>query len=480
MLSFTLIVLGAVVYILVVSYLVTNLDAELQRQGVRLQNFTNTWQAEGRPLDATFFDQLVRTNRGDEFTSTPFYVKLLRPEDGSLLRRSPDLGRTRIPLTRADFESALHGQQVLNTYQDNQGRQVLVLTLPIRDRAGHIIVVAQVSYSLVTVEQFRNILILFLGVGIIVAAGVAYGIGFLVTSHELRPLRTFGITMRNLSAQGLGTRISTQPTTLEMQTLTDAFNLMSERLEASFALQRGFVAAVSHELRTPLTSLRGQVDVLLLHPELGEDSRQDVQQIRTELERLSRLVNNLLTNARAEVGILPRLSMERTQPVELDALLIEVARQVRFLNRQVKLEFEQLQQANVPGDTDLLKQLVFNVVDNALTYCRPGDAVYLGVTCTHDVPGTVEAKKSDEQCAWARLSVRDTGPGIDPADLPRIFERHYRAQRTSTRIPSGSGLGLYIASLIAETHGGSITVESELGKGACFCIWLPRCAEIAV
>ena len=259
--------------------------------------------------------------------------------------------------------------------------------------------------------------------------------------------------------------------------LTDAFNQMSERLEASFALQRDFVADVSHELRTPLTSLRGQADVLLLNPALDEDMRHDVEQLRTELARLTRMVNNLLTNARAEVGTPPHIDEGHTQIVELDSLVLEVARQARFLNRKVTLELGQFQQVSVPGDADLLKQLLFNVVDNALTYTRPGDSVYLDLICTQDVPDTVKAKEPDRQDEWAMMCVRDTGPGIDEADLPHIFERHYRAHHT-TSTPLGSGLGLSIASLIAEAHGGVLAVESKLGKGTSFCIWLPTCKEL--
>jgi signal transduction histidine kinase len=134
--------------------------------------------------------------------------------------------------------------------------------------------------------------------------------------------------MKNYSMQRLGMHLPTPPQhTTEMQLLTEAFNQMSERLEGGFSLQRNFVADVSHELRTPLTSLRGQLEVLLMDAKLSEGVRQDLRQIQAQVVHLSHLVRNLLAMARAEIGMLPQISHESVQQIELDLLLIEVARQ---------------------------------------------------------------------------------------------------------------------------------------------------------
>jgi signal transduction histidine kinase len=265
--------------------------------------------------------------------------------------------------------------------------------------------------------------------------------------------------------------------TTEIILLTEAFNQMLDRLEASFALQRAFVTEVSHELRTPLTALQGQMDVLLLDPELKDEMHQDLQQASAELRRLSRLVANLLTTARAEAGMLPQPFLHGTQFVELDLLLVEVARQTRFLDRQSRLELGQLEQMNVPGDADQLKQLLLNLVDNALTYTPPTGQVILELTHSNSAPYPIQQETENGQKEWAVLSVCDTGPGIDPEDLPHIFERYYRARYTRPGSKPGSGLGLSIARLIAVAHDGSITVESELGKGTCFRVWLPTARE---
>ncbi len=477
-LLFALIFLGSAVYLFVNFSLLHDLDQQLQTEGARLQHLTQAQSAANHPFNTAFFDLLVQEEKGDEFAPDAPHIKLLDTHQAHILRRSANLIRERIPLSNTDYTAALHGQQIMRMYQDSDGHRARLLTLPLRDAHQHIVLIAQVSLPLGVVDQVGNLLALLLSIGSVVAVLIACIVDYLLVVRELRPLRTLSTTMRSLSAGDLGQRIPQQSEVAEIHTLTDAFNQMSERLEASFVLQRDFVADVSHELRTPLTTLRGQTDVLLLNPALDEDMRHDVQQLRTELERLSRLVNNLLTHARAEVGTLSHVDEGHTQIVELDSLVLEVARQARFLNRKVTLELGQFQQASVPGDADLLKQLLFNIVDNALTYTRPGDAVYLDLTCTHDIPDAVKAKKPDRQDEWAMICVRDTGPGIDDADLPHIFERHYRAHHADTRTSLGSGLGLSIASLIAEAHDGVLTVESKRGEGTSFCIWLPTCKEL--
>ncbi len=474
----TLFFLGCIVYLLVNFYLLNALDQRLQVEGMRLQNLTRAQSAAGASFNPAFFDQLVQEEKGDEFTPDAPFIKLFDPSSSHLLRRSPNLGRERIPFNSTDFLSAVHGQQVFRTYQDNRNNLARLLTLPLLDAHQHIVLIAQVGLSQGTVDLVRNMLAITLFTGSVIAVIIAYTFDYYLVVHELRPLLVLSTTMHSLSVQALGERLPQHSAVNEIRQLTKAFNQMSERLEASFTLQRNFVADVSHELRTPLTTLRGQADVLLLNPELDEDTRQDVQLLRTELERLSRLVNNLLTNARAEVGMPPHITEGRTHFVELDSLVIEVARQARFLNQKVSLEIGQFQQTSVLGDADLLKQLLFNIVDNALTYTKPGGHVFVDLICTQDVPAKVQEKRENKQDEWAMICVRDTGPGIDEADLPHIFERHYRAQGSSTRTHLSAGLGLSIASLIVEAHGGVLTVESKLSRGTSFCIWLPACKEL--
>lgn len=470
-LFFTLVLLSGLVFILISYFLTSNVDQQLNALGVQLQQTARSC-ASKQTINSACLNQLVRVGQGDEFNANPVYIKLLSMQNGSLVARSPSLGRVRLPLNSADFEAALHGQEVLKTYTDNMGRKVCILTLPLRDASQHILLIGQVSISLEAIQHMQTLLIILLGIGDILATAAAYVVSMLLIDHEIRPLRALSLTMRNLSTSSLGTRFSTDQRAAEVQMLAEAFNQMSARLEKSFEQQRAFIADVSHELRTPLTAIYGQIDVLLLDTSLQGEVRQDIQHVRAELGRLSRLVSNLLTDARAEMGILPQHQLQQKQEVELDALLVEIARQARFLNQHVKLELGQLQQAHVSGDSDLLRQLLLNILDNALNYTPSAGTVYLDLICTSDLPSALQSKQHNDD-SWARITICDTGPGIDPDDVPHIFERHYRGRRTRER--SGSGLGLFIAHLIAESHGGEIFVESEPDKGSCFTIWLPTC-----
>jgi hypothetical protein len=206
------------------------------------------------------------------------------------------------------------------------------------------------------------------------------------------------------------------------------------------------VADASHELRTPLATIRGRSEVLLLSPTLDHHTREGLVMIRDEAGRMGRLVANLLLLAQGDEA---RAIARR--PVELDVLLLEVARQARALAQDVSVTLSHEDQALVRGDADLLKQLLLNLVDNALTYTPPGGHVDLALSVAD---------------GHARLAVQDTGPGIPPAEVARIFERFYRLDRARSRRSGGASMGLAIARWIAEAHGGRIEVQSTVGQGS--------------
>jgi two-component system OmpR family sensor kinase len=172
-----------------------------------------------------------------------------------------------------------------------------------------------------------------------------------------------------------------------------------------------------------------------------------------EIERMSRLLADLLLLAQADAGV----KLEK-RPVELDTLLLEVFRQEKPLAGEVQLRLGTEDQATVLGDPDRLKQLLLNLVDNALKYTLPEGQVTLGMS---------------REGGWATVTVIDTGPGIPAEDLPRLFDRFYRVEKSRSRPQGGTGLGLSIARWIAEAHGGGIEVQSEVGKGSTFTVRLP-------
>jgi signal transduction histidine kinase len=232
---------------------------------------------------------------------------------------------------------------------------------------------------------------------------------------------------------------------------------MLARLEGAFAQQRNFVMDVSHELRTPLTGLRGNLDVMLMDPALDPDMRAQLEKMSSEVSRLIRLTSNLLYLAHAEAG----RDIAR-RPVELDALALEVVYQERNVRPEVTLRLAHEEQVSIEGDRDLLKQLLLNVVDNAIKYSPDGGEVVISL------------HRDDEQVL---VTIEDSGPGIPAAQMDRIFERFYRVDGDQSRTVGGTGIGLAISKWIAQAHGGDIRVETREGQGSRFVITLPHASE---
>jgi two-component system OmpR family sensor kinase len=314
----------------------------------------------------------------------------------------------------------------------------------------------QLASPLDSLDQARRMLIVVLfSVGIL-AVAVAGAVGYMTARSALRPLDHVTDTALQITrTDDLSHRISLQsPPTGEVGRLTLAFNETLERLEALFETQRRFLADVSHELRTPLTAIRGNID-LIRH--MGEADPISLDAITAEVDRMTRLVQDLLFLAQAETGKLP-LAREI---VELDTLMLEVFQQAKILAKnQVAVSLGQEDQVRVLGDRDRLKQVLLNLVANAIDHTPSGGKVNIGLTC------------EDE---WARLIVSDTGPGIAQEDIPHIFERFRRLDRSRKVVETkGTGLGLSIAYWITRIHGGRIEVASEVGRGTDFSVWLPR------
>jgi signal transduction histidine kinase len=275
------------------------------------------------------------------------------------------------------------------------------------------------------------------------------------TARALSPLVDITESALRISgADDLSQRIPQRgPENDEMGRLVTAFNDTLGRLEQLFSSQQRFLADVSHELRTPLTVIKGNADLMRRMAKVDKES---LDNIEDEADRLTRLVGDLLLEAQAESGKLPL----HFAPVELDTLLLEVFKEMRILARErVQLKLPEIDQIVINGDRDRLKQVLINLVANAIKYTPQGGEVYLSL-----------GKVGDN----ARLIVRDTGLGIPAEDLPHIFERFYRAEKSRSRSKVGGfGLGLSIAYWIVNHHGGQIEVDSAEGKGTTFCIYLP-------
>jgi len=356
-----------------------------------------------------------------------------------------------------------------------QGQPVRVYTT-INQQTGDIIQTARSEYA---IQQSLNNLRALLWQGGALVMLLALVGGWFITWSVLAIARRMTKTAQRISASRDFAQRVPEKSLLgknELTRLATTFNAMLAELQEAYQHQQRFVADASHELRAPITSIRCNLDLLAKAPDLAPgEAAAALSDARAEADRMGRLVNDLLTLARAdsltqEPESEPdgyRNFYKSNQKIDLDSLMLEVYRQYRALDEHdldsVKMQrphliLQDITPAQVYGDADKLKQALVALLQNALKYTPYEGTVTLSLTA-HD--------------GNALISVCDTGIGIAPEDLPHIFERFYRADPARSRDRGGSGLGLAIVKSIVEEHGGSIQVERMPGKGSAFHMKLP-------
>ena len=303
----------------------------------------------------------------------------------------------------------------------------------------------------------------FLVVSSIPTLLAALAAGWLISGRALRPLKTVADTADSIArTHDLKRRLPPASRKDEIGLLSASFNRMLEQVEAAnqqlavaLEAQRRFVADASHELRTPLTTIRGNAGLLAYGPGVTDEVRTAAaRDIASESERMSRLVEHLLTLAQADAG--QHLALV---PVALRPQIESVCRQAQSMHPDRTFRSVGLTDASVQADADAITQLLWILVDNAVKFTQPGGRVELGLR---------------QQDSVALLTVADDGTGIPPGDLGRIFERFYQASEARTN--KGAGLGLSIARWIVEEHHGTVSARNNDGPGATFTVTLPLAA----
>ena len=375
-------------------------------------------------------------------------------QQGRLNFSSPNLGIFNKSLDPIGYQSNV---PVYHEAYTSPWGHLRVLTIPL-EAGNRPVGTLQVAASMIVVDAARQALLKIIIITATASMAFAAAASWFAVQQALSPLSAITESALQIShADDLSQRIPNRGSENdEVGRLISAFNETLGRIEHTFASQQRFLADVSHELRTPLTVIKGNVDLMRRMKHMDEESEESLDSIEDEADRLTRLVGNLLLEAQAESGKLPL----HFAPVELDTLLLEVFKEMHILARdRVKLRLTEIDQIVVSGDRDRLKQVFINLISNAIKYTPRGGEVYLSL-------GKVGEN--------ARLIVRDTGQGIAAEDMPHIFERFFRAEKSRTRTKVGGfGLGLSIAHWIVDHHGGRIEVDSAENKGATFCIYLP-------
>jgi signal transduction histidine kinase len=434
-----LLVFGAVVYFSVSYNIARQIEQDLSRTADEILASSS---------DVPTFELTLRAL---DFSST-VYVQAWSP-GGDFLWRSENMPPVQDPFDPTTLDAT---ENTFTTRRTDE-YSLRILTVPsISTRDNQVIFYLQLAGSLETLDRVRQVLLLVLIGGGAMGVIIAGMVGHLISTMALRPITTITETALQITrADDLSRRIPAEgPPEGDVGRLVLVFNETLERLEALFETQRRFQADVSHELRTPLTAIRGNVDLIR---RMGNADEESLDAITSEVDRMTRMVRDLLVISQAESGKLPIAS----DTVELDTLLLEVFNQSRLLIQgDLDLSITSEDQARIHGDRDRIKQVMLNLVTNAIDHTPGGGKIELGVKC------------EDE---YAVFTVSDTGAGIPPEHIPHLFERFYRGDKSRKRKASGgAGLGLSIAYWITRAHGGKIEVQSDAGQGATFKVWLPR------
>jgi len=283
--------------------------------------------------------------------------------------------------------------------------------------------------------------------------------GVFLAGRALKPVDQIARTALEIEGRDLSQRIPVT-TKDELGRLASTLNQMIERLEKAFKRQQQFTGDASHELRTPLAVIEAESTLALGKQRSADEYRQSLETVSQEAKHMSGIIDRLLTLARADSGS-ERLMFEE---VDLRGLLTDLRSEVDVLVRDkgLELQLNRVDSVTVMGDRGRLRQLLLNLLDNAIRYTSAG--------------GTISLSAGTED-QMAVIAISDTGIGIPEDALPSIFERFYRVDKARSRADGGSGLGLAICKHIAEDHGGRMEVESRVDKGSTFRVLLPLQGE---
>jgi two-component system, OmpR family, sensor kinase len=458
-LALTLIIFSTILYVAQSQSTYNSIRGNLVRQ-VGIFSRRPPASPPGGPLDAGRFED--RDTPGS--TVLPGRWTQTRSITGTIIAQTPDLSGTSLPLSGQGLMAVQSGSTWFETVQV-QGEPLMVYNQQYTGQSGTIRIV-QVAFPIAQPLQSLNALRLILIVGSSLATMAAFGVGWVLAGTALRPIHRITHTAQVIGAEhDFSRRVEHVGPADEVGQLAITFNEMLgelesayRQLESSLDSQRRFVADASHELRTPLTTVRGNIELLQRQPPMAtEDQAEVMADTRDEVDRLIRLVNQLLLLARADAG--PKL---RCEPVALKPLAEDVCRQTRLLAQKREILCELPDDAVVLADRDALKQVLLILLDNALVHTSPGAAIRMTAALDDD---------------HISISVHDNGPGIAPNVLAHVFERFYRGD--ASRTGRGTGLGLAIAKELVEAQDGTISAQSKLGQGTVFTVNLPQASVMS-
>ena len=422
------------------------------------QSLEETATAAVRSLEERGFlpliDEEELLSQFPELARIDKFFQIFSPS-GTITIRSPNIKQHEVPLSRTALETTFNGRTIFESAKYPNEPPLRLISVPIIYR-GNLLYIVQVGTSMESIEEILRRFLILLIVAMPIALAVSLAAGWFLAGRALRPVDAITLAAQRIAAGDLSQRLTMSTTPDEIGRLAGMFNDMIGRLDASFRQIRQFTSDASHELRTPLTVMKGETELVLRRPRPLEDYQSVLESNLEEIDRMTRIVDELLFLSRADMG---EVKMELV-PVALEALVEDIHRQATLLgqDRNIEVMLGAVMPAMVQGDELRLRELLLNLVENAVKYSRLGGKVEIGLV-------------TDGQ--QAILSVTDQGIGIAPKDHQRIFDRFFRTDEARAHTKKGTGLGLAICSWIAEFHRGRINVQSDVGHGSTFTVTLP-------
>ena len=339
---------------------------------------------------------------------------------------------------------------------DNETFRAFYYAFKVRNQSYQLLAVHSLDDQQELLLQVRYAFLISVPLALLAAS---FG-GYFLAKKSLAPISEMSRKAEDITAKNLHERLPVKNERDELGSLASKFNELLSRLDKSFEQQRRFMADASHELRTPVAIVRGEADVILGKEKRDESEyRESFAIVQSEAERMTRIIEDLFTLARVDAGQQPL----RKETVYLDEILSDAVKSFRTVakNRNITLEFETPEEMKFSGDSQLLRRLFSNLIDNALKHAK-----------SHV---KVSAEKRNN---FLEINVADDGAGISPEAQPHIFERFYRADKARSRdekaqTGSGAGLGLAISKFIIEAHDGNLTLAKSDANGSIFTVKFP-------
>ena len=420
-----------------------------------LQNYASLVSAEiadSKDTGQSYADA-VRSLIEEELVAAPLLTRVADP-NGNVLATFGTVTESIVPKLDHLWQSLDDGKGRFDTIKFGRGQSLRVYTIEVRDPSDQRpLALVEVGNSLAQATAAENRLLIYTLTEAICGSIITVFVSLTILRQGLRPLDRMLVRVAEIETSNLEAGIPEEPRPPELQQLADKLNGMWLRLAKAMKERESFVASASHDIRTPLSALQGQIDVLLTEPSLDSNAKESLRRMQKEVRRLIRLANNLLLNAQLESK--PKFIHRQ---VNLRGLLEEIVGELAALAQGLDLTLLASDDVVVSGDYDLLKQMIMNVVDNALKYTPKGGQVELALR---------------QEDGWAVMEVSDSGMGIPQEHLPHVMEPFYRVNASKRSPEAGAGLGLAIVKQIVELHDGQIEIHSQEGIGTRVKVRLP-------